>query len=191
MRNLTEANLTEAVLARIAPAAAPRFRALIAQLIRHLHGFVRAAELTPAEWQRGIRFLTDCARFCDDKRQEFILLSDILGVSMLVDAIANRAPAGVTESTVMGPFFRDNPPAVANGGDLSPGVPGPRCEIDARVLTAEGQPIAGAQIDVWQASSEGCYDSQIGDGAAHTMRGRLSSDGEGRFRFSVELPGAA
>src|SRR5512134_2561612 len=105
MRNLTEQNLTEAVLAKLEGATDPRFKQIMTSLIKHLHAFVREVELTEAEWFAGIQFLTATGQKCDDKRQEYILLSDTLGVSMLVDAINHRKPSGATQSTVLGPFY--------------------------------------------------------------------------------------
>jgi protocatechuate 3,4-dioxygenase beta subunit len=188
MRDLTEDNMTDAALGRIAPDADARLRAIMTSLIRHAHGFVRDVQLTPQEWEAGVGFLTELANWCDDKRQEVILLSDTLGVSMLVDAIANRCPSGETESTVLGPFYRPSAAAIANGGDLAPGKPGDRLDIDGHVLDADGRPVAGATVDVWHTSPDGLYDSQIGDGAEYSMRGQLHTDADGRFWFRTVKP---
>jgi hydroxyquinol 1,2-dioxygenase len=188
MRNFTEQSITQAGLERFGPDCDPRLREVMTSFIRHLHDFVRETRITPDEWLKGIQFLTECGKFCDDKRQEFILLSDTLGVSMLVDAIENPGGPGITESTVLGPFFRENPPIVANGGDLAPGIAGKRVDIDCRVSSEDGSPIAGAQIDCWQSSPDGFYDSQMGDGEAHNLRGRLKSEKDGRFWFNTTLP---
>lgn len=188
MRNFTEANLTEEVVARMGQECDPRLREVMSGLIRHMHAFVRETRLTPEEWMKGIQFLTETGKWCDDKRQEFIMLSDTMGVSMLVDAIANPSAGNTTESTVLGPFFRENPPIIANGGDLSPGIAGKRVDVDCKVLSEDGKPIEGAQIDCWQASPDGGYDSQMGDGSAHNLRGRLRSDAKGRFWFETTLP---
>jgi hydroxyquinol 1,2-dioxygenase len=188
MRNLTEDNMTEAALARIAPDADPRIRAIMTSLIKHAHEFVREVELTPREWEAGVAFLTEMAKWCDDKRQEVILLSDTLGVSMLVDAIANRCPSGETESTVLGPFFRERAASIPNGGDLAPGKQGDRLDVDGRVLDGAGKPVAGALVDVWHTSPDGFYDSQIGDGGEYSMRGQLRSDADGRFWFRTVKP---
>jgi protocatechuate 3,4-dioxygenase beta subunit len=188
MRNFTEANLTAEVVARAGKDCDPRLREVMSSLIRHMHAFVRETRLTPEEWLKGIQFLTETGKWCDDKRQEFILLSDTLGVSMLVDAIANPTVGDTTESTVLGPFFRENPPIIKNGGDISPGIAGKRVDVDCRVLSEDGKPIEGAQIDCWQASADGGYDSQMGDGEAHNLRGRMKSDATGRFWFETVLP---
>ena len=118
MRNITEANLTDAVLARLEKTADPRFKQIMMSLIRHLHAFVREVELSEEEWFEGVKCLTATGQKCDDKRQECILLSDVLGVSMLVDAINHRRADGVTESTVLGPFFVPGAPEIGNGDDI-------------------------------------------------------------------------
>ena len=184
----TSENLTAAVLARIAPDASPRIRQVMTALITHVHDFTREVELTPEEWEQGIGFLTELGRWCDDKRQEVILLSDILGVSMLVDAIAHRTHASVSETTVLGPFHRENPPVMANGQPMSPGVVGDPLEVEVRVLDEAGMPIEGAQIDAWHTSPEGFYDSQLGD--AHNMRGRFTTDANGVVAFPTVVPAA-
>jgi protocatechuate 3,4-dioxygenase beta subunit len=184
----TSENLTEAVLARIAPDASPRIRQVMTALITHVHDFTREVSLTPEEWEQGVAFLTELGRWCDDKRQEVILLSDILGVSMLVDAIAHRTHASVSETTVLGPFHRENPPVLQNGQQMSPGVPGEKLEVEVRVLDEDGTPIEGAQVDAWHTSPEGFYDSQLGD--AHNMRGRFRTDANGVVAFPTVVPAA-
>jgi protocatechuate 3,4-dioxygenase beta subunit len=186
----TEGNLTDAVVARIRPDADPRVTEVMTALVRHVHEFVREVRLTPEEWEEGVAFLSELGRWCDDKRQEVILLSDVLGVSMLVDAIANRHEASVSDTTVLGPFHRENPPVLENGAELSPGVSGEALAVDVRVCDEHGAPIAGAQVDVWHTSPDGYYDSQIGDGEAHNMRGRFHSDATGRVSFRTICPAA-
>src|SRR6266700_2818036 len=124
MRNLTEANLTDTVVSKLAPDIDVRFRQIASSLIRHLHAFVRETELTEAEWFAGIQFLTATGHKCDDRRQEFILLSDTLGVSMLVDAINHRKPSGAAETTVLGPFYVSGGPELPIGSNIAEGVPG-------------------------------------------------------------------
>jgi protocatechuate 3,4-dioxygenase beta subunit len=143
-------------------------------------------ELTPEEWEQGVAFLSELGRWCDDKRQEVILLSDILGVSMLVDAIAHRTHASVSETTVLGPFHREHPPVMANGQQMSPGVPGEPLEVEVRICDEQGQPLDGAQVDVWHTSPEGYYDSQIGD--EHNMRGRFMTGADGVVAFPTVMP---
>jgi protocatechuate 3,4-dioxygenase beta subunit len=184
----TSENLTEAVLGRIAPDASPRIRQLMTGLITHVHDYVREVELTPEEWEQAVGFFTELGRWCDDKRQEVILLSDILGVSMLVDAIAHRTHASVSETTVLGPFHRENPPLMQNGQQMSPGVAGEPLEVEIRVLDEDGKPIEGAQVDAWHTSPEGFYDSQLGD--EHSMRGRFHSDANGIVAFPTVVPAA-
>ena len=184
----TSENLTEAVLGRIRPDADPRVQKVMTALITHVHDFVREVELTPEEWEAGIAFITELGRWCDDKRQEVILLSDILGVSMLVDAIAHRTHASVSETTVLGPFHRENPPAMKNGENMSPGVDGEPLEVEIRILDADGNPLEGAQVDAWHTSPEGFYDSQLGD--EHSMRGRFHSDANGIVAFPTVVPAA-
>ena len=189
MRHPVEADLTEAVLARLAPSAAPRFKQVVTSLVRHLHAFVREVELTEEEWFEAIRFLTAAGQKCDDKRQEFILLSDVLGVSMLVDAINHRTHQGATESTVLGPFFVEGAPVYENGTDLTRDLElaGEPTWVTGRVRSVDGKPIAGAMVDVWQARPDSLYDVQ--DAAAGLeLRGRFRSDAEGRFWYRTYKP---
>ena len=188
MRNLTEANLTEAVLAKLEGASDARFAQVMTCLIEHLHAFVREVELTEAEWLKGIEFLTATGQKCDDKRQEFILLSDTLGVSMLVDAINHRKPSGATESTVLGPFHVSGAPELPNGSNIAEGVPGEPTYFSGRVLSTNGKPIAGATLDLWSTDGEGAYDVQLGDGNTLRARGKIKTDGEGRYAFWTIKP---
>ena len=186
MQSDIETKLTEAVIARLAKDCDPRFRQIMASLIRHLHDFVREVELTEEEWFEGIKFLTATGQKCDDKRQEFILLSDVLGVSMLVDAVNHRASGATTETTVLGPFFVHGAPEIGNGDDMAAGWKGEPTCVSGRVLSTEGKPIAGALLDLWQSNSEGYYDVQLaGD---KPLRAKLHTDAEGRFRFRTILP---
>jgi hydroxyquinol 1,2-dioxygenase len=188
MRDVTEANLTEAVLAKLAAAADPRFRQVMTSLLRHLHAFAREVELTEAEWFAGIQFLTAVGQKCDAKRQEFILLSDTLGVSMLVDALNHRKSSGATESTVLGPFYVPGAPELPNGVNLATGLPGDPTLFSGRILTADGKPIPGAQIDTWQADAEGFYDVQRPNLNGMRLRGKFHTDAQGRFWFWTVKP---
>jgi hydroxyquinol 1,2-dioxygenase len=188
MRNLTEANLTDAVLAKLEGATDARFTQVMTSLIKHLHAFVREVELTEAEWFKGIQFLTATGQKCDDKRQEFILLSDTLGVSMLVDAINHRKPSGATESTVLGPFHVSGAPELPTGSNIAEGVPGEPTYFSGRVLSTNGRPIAGAMLDLWSTDGEGAYDVQLGDGNTLRARGKIKTDGEGRYSFWTIKP---
>jgi hydroxyquinol 1,2-dioxygenase len=182
MRNLTEQNLTEAVLAKLTGAQDARFRQVMTSLITHLHAFVREVELTEAEWRAAIQFLTATGHQCDGRRQEFILLSDTLGVSMLVDAINHRKPGGATESTVLGPFHIEGAPEMPSGSDIAADVPGEPTYFSGRVLDATGKPIAGATLDVWSTDGEGKYDVQR-EGGELRARARIKTDREGRYAF--------
>ena len=188
MPNEPETTLTDAVIARLSPDADPRFRRIMHSLIRHLHDFVREVELTEEEWFEAIKFLTATGQKCDDKRQEFILMSDVLGVSMLVDAINHRSSGGTTETTVLGPFFVHGAPEIENGGDMAAGWSGGPTYVSGRVLSTEGKPLAGALLDLWQSNSEGSYDVQLADTGGKQLRAKLRTDAEGRFRLRTILP---
>lgn len=188
MRNLSESNLTDAVLARLEGAKDPRFQRIMSSLIRHLHAFAREVELTEAEWFEGIEFLTATGQKCDDMRQEFILLSDTLGLSMLVDAINHRKPAGATETTVLGPFYVGGAPEKENRDSIIENAKGETTFVSGRVLTADGKPIAGAVLDVWQTDGEGLYDVQRNDVAGMQLRGKFRTGGEGRYLFRTLKP---
>jgi hydroxyquinol 1,2-dioxygenase len=187
MRNLTEQNLTDAVLAKLEGATDERFKQVMTSLIRHLHAFVRDVELTEAEWFAGIQFLTATGQKCDDKRQEYILLSDTLGVSMLVDAINHRKPTGATESTVLGPFYVPNAPELPSGANIAQDVEGEPAYFSGRILTADGTPIAGATLDLWSTDGEGWYDVQL-EGKGLCARGKIRTDTEGRYAFWTIKP---
>ncbi len=185
MRNIDEDTITQAVLASMAGCRNARLREVMTSLVQHLHEFAREVKLTEAEWFEGIRFLTDAGHITDDKRQEFILLSDVLGLSMLVTAQNNAKPAGCTEATVFGPFYLEGAPLVDNGADISNGAKGAPCRVGGQVRGIGGEPIAGAVIDVWQSDEDGYYDVQKPGrgGHEHRARARLRSDAEGRFDF--------
>lgn len=182
--------LTQAVLASFEQAASDRFRTVVQSLVRHLHAFVREVELTEEEWSRGIDFLTRTGQITTDQRQEFILLSDVLGVSMLTIGVNDRRPAGATESTVFGPFYVEGSPRFELGDDLSGGAPGEPCLVQGEVRSLDGEPVAGARLEVWQADDEGLYDVQYADLEHPRGRGHLFSDGDGRFRFWTVRPTA-
>ncbi|MBR0663082.1 intradiol ring-cleavage dioxygenase [Roseomonas hellenica] len=189
MRNFSEETITGAVLARLVDAPSPRARAVSEALIRHLHAFVREVRPTQAEWADGIAFLTCAGQMCSDTRQEFILLSDTLGVSMLVDAINHPLPDGATETTVLGPFYVEGPPELALGEDIAGGKPGEKLLVEGTVRGPDGTPIAGAWIDTWHSDTEGFYDVQLGEGLpALNMRARFRTDAEGRFWFRSVVP---
>jgi hydroxyquinol 1,2-dioxygenase len=183
MRNINEDTITPAVLASFATCPDERLRTLIASLVQHLHSFVREVRLTEAEWFKAIQFLTGTGHITDDKRQEFILLSDTLGISMLVTALNSRKPQGCTESTVFGPFFVEGAPRYENGADIARGAGGEPCWVSGSVSDLAGNPIAGAVVDVWQADEAGCYDVQYPDLDEHRVRGRFVTLESGAFHF--------
>ncbi|MBR0874980.1 intradiol ring-cleavage dioxygenase [Bradyrhizobium tropiciagri] len=191
MRNFNEHTITDAVLARVGGAGDPRVREISEALVRHLHAFVREVRPTQKEWEYGIDFLTRTGQMCDDKRQEFILLSDTLGVSMLVDAINHPVPEGATETTVLGPFFVQAAPEKQVGDDISGGMKGDPLLVTGSVSADDGRPLAGAVIDVWHSDEDGYYDVQqldkIGD---LSMRARFHADADGRFHFWSIKPAA-
>ena len=189
MRDFTETNLTEEVISRMSGKTDPRLKQIMTSLIRHMHDFVREVELTEEEWFAGIQFLTAVGQKCDDKRQEFILLSDTLGVSMLVDAISHRKARGATESTVFGPFYREGAREIEQGGDIAGATPGGvPCVMSGRVLDQNGKPIAGALLDIWQAAPNGLYESQDASQPDMNLRGRLKTDRQGRYWFRTVSP---
>jgi hydroxyquinol 1,2-dioxygenase len=189
MRNIDQHNITEAVVARFADCEDPRLKQVLSALVRHLHDFVREVGLTEDEWMQGIRFLTATGQMCDDRRQEFILLSDTLGVSMLTVALNQARPPGATEATVFGPFHVDDAPRLPAGSDLAAGAPGEPLFVDVEVVGLDGRPVAGAEVDVWQADEEGLYDVQRPElGATRRARGVLVTDEGGRTRFRSIVP---
>ena len=185
----TEENSAEVVTGRIADTTDPRFKEIMTILIHHLHAAVKEIEPTQEEWFQAIQFLTETGHMCDDWRQEFILLSDVLGVSMLVDAINNRKPSGASESTVLGPFHVANAPELALGSNICLDQKGEPMLVKGRVLDTDGAPIANAKVDVWQANDEGFYDvQQKGHQPDFNLRGVFRTDDQGRYWFNAVRP---
>jgi hydroxyquinol 1,2-dioxygenase len=188
-RSTTEDDITAAVLARFSATPDPRLRQIMLSLIKHLHEFVKEVELSEAEWFQAIEILTEAGKMCSDKRQEFILFSDTLGVSMVVDLIDHRKPAGATESTVFGPFHRLGAADMPAGGNIAHrdtvGIP---TLVSGRVLDLDGRPIANAELDVWQAQTNGLYDSQDKEPDHLHMRGKFRTDSEGRYLLRTVVP---
>ncbi|XDF34836.1 intradiol ring-cleavage dioxygenase [Paracidovorax avenae] len=183
MIDIDEWTITQAVLKAQAGTQDARLRRVLDSLVRHLHDFAREVELTEAEWAQGIDFLTRVGHITDARRQEFILLSDVLGLSTLVTAQNNRRPAGCTEATVFGPFYVADAPVVCNGDDIANGAHGQPCFVSGTVRGIGGEPVAGATIDVWQSDEDGTYDVQR-PGLDHAEgRARLASEPDGRYRF--------
>jgi alcohol dehydrogenase class IV/protocatechuate 3,4-dioxygenase beta subunit len=167
--------------------AADRARQLLTSLVRHLHAFAYDNELTQEEWSRAVDFLTRTGQISSATRQEFILLSDVLGVSSMVDLLANSRTPQTTPSAVLGPFYLDSPPTADQGEDISDGQPGTPLWTDVRVTDTEGAPVAGATVDVWQSNEDGFYDVQLPDDGP-ALRARFTTDTDGRVRFWSILP---
>ncbi len=189
MRQFNEDTLTDAVVARLQDTKNPRLRQIMTSLVKHLHAFARDVELTEDEWFEGIKFLTATGKMCDDKRQEFILLSDVLGLSMMIVALNHKTPPGATEATVLGPFFAHGAPEFESGADLRVGatMKGEDTYVCGRVLSTDGKPIANAALDIWQAKADGIYDVQD-PSAEFELRGRVKANANGEFAFKSYKP---
>jgi hydroxyquinol 1,2-dioxygenase len=187
--DFTEETATEAVVASFAGTPDPRLREVLTSLVTHLHRFVREVEPTMAEWERAIGFLTATGQRCDDTRQEFILLSDVLGVTMLVDAVNHRKATEATESTVLGPFHMVQSPPRQLGDSIDLVGTGGPCVVSGRVVSLDGTALAGATVDVWQADDHGFYDvQQPGDQPPGNGRGLFTADDDGRYWFRTVVP---
>jgi hydroxyquinol 1,2-dioxygenase len=182
-----EQSLTERVVASLADTPDPRLREVLESVVRHLHAIVRETRLTEAEWEAAIAFLSAVGHITDDRRQEFILLSDVLGVSMQTITVNDTAEGDVTESTVWGPFFVEGSPAVELGGDIAGGAPGEPCWVEGTVRSATGEPLPGALVEVWEADDDGFYDVQYSDDRT-AARGHLRTDADGGYRFWALTP---
>lgn len=189
-RNLADEDLTRAVLATFENSTSARFQTVIQSLVRHLHAFVKDVELTEEEWFKGIDFLTRVGQITDEKRQEFVLLSDVLGLSMLVIDINNKPVAEATASTVFGPFFVEGSPHFANGDDIANGASGEPCFAYGQIASITGEPLPDAHIEIWQADDNGFYDVQGKDTQQTYGRGHLLADKEGRYAFWSVRPEA-
>ncbi|MDA0823622.1 MAG: intradiol ring-cleavage dioxygenase [Proteobacteria bacterium] len=190
MKDFTLENLTDAVVeAYTTNAASPRQAQIIGSLVRHLHAFAKDVELTEAEWFEGIQFLTATGKKCDDKRQEFILLSDTLGLSMVVDAI-NHPKGGLgTESTVLGPFYVEGSPIVESGANIiKRDIGGEVVLVTGKVTDAAGKPLAGATLEVWQTANNQLYDVQDPDAPEWNLRATIKAKDDGAFSFVSEKP---
>lgn len=180
--------LIDEVVERFSSTPNARLREILASLVRHLHGFIRETALTEQEWMKGIEFLTAVGQTCDARRQEFILLSDVLGASMQVVASQRDRAPGCTESTVFGPFHVEGAPRIENGGDVANGARGTPCTVRCTVRDAQGEPVANATVDVWQSDDDGLYDVQRPALDAAQGRGVLTSGADGAFWFRSVLP---
>jgi len=183
----TGADFTKSVLKRWEDIPDPRLREVMQSAIKHLHGFVSDVKPTGAEWFKAIQFLTAIGHKCDDKRQEFILASDVMGVSMLIDDINNRRVEGATPSTVEGPFHIPDAPEVAHGADMAKGAPGIPCFVTGTVRGLSGEPVGGALLDLWQTDGEGLYEEQRRT-AEPWMRGVYRSKPDGSYSIRTVAP---
>jgi hydroxyquinol 1,2-dioxygenase len=188
MRQFNEDTLTDAVVSRLKATKNPRLKQIMSAAVKHLHAFAREVELTEEEWFEGIKFLTAVGQKCDDKRQEFILLSDILGLSMMVVALNHKTDPGATEATVLGPFFAHGAKEYGYGADLRQGatMTGEDVWVSGRVLTVDGKPVPNALLDIWQAKADGIYDLQT-DGEFE-LRGRVKANEKGEYAFASYKP---
>ncbi len=187
MRELNATNITDTVLETFAKCPDPRLKQIITSLVRHLHECAREVKLTPDEWLRAIQFLTDVGQTCTPQRQEFILLSDTLGLSALVNIMAGR-PGETTQPSLLGPFFRENAPELKLGDSIAPHDKGEVIVLTGKVSEASGKPIANALIDVWQTGSDGLYDIQGPKPDEMDLRGRFRTDKDGRYQIRTALP---
>ncbi|AOJ94833.1 intradiol ring-cleavage dioxygenase [Burkholderia multivorans] len=180
----TEARSVENVNARMGEEVNPRLRQIMTSLVKHLHAFAKDVELTQQEWEYAIDFLTRTGQICTNERQEFVLLSDTLGFSMLVDAINNRRPSGATENTVLGPFHVDGAPDRAMGERISFDGKGEDCLFEGRVVDLQGRPVVGARLDVWSDNADGYYDvQQPGIQPRWNNRGVFTTGPDGKYSF--------
>ncbi len=177
-----ERELTDRVLASFEGAPDARLKELMQSLTEHLHAFVREVRLSEEEWSSAIEFLTAVGHITDERRQEFILLSDVLGASMQTILVNNPAAGDATEATVFGPFFVDDAPEIPHGGDIAGGAPGQPCWVEGTVVDTAGRPVPGARIEVWEADEDGFYDVQYDDDRV-AGRAHLFTDQDGGFRF--------
>lgn len=188
MADLDEKSITQAVKDRLADCRDPRFKQLMASLVTHLHDFIRDVRLTEEEWVSAIQFLTEVGKTCTEKRQEFMLLSDTLGASILTITLNHSSEQGSVESTVLGPFYWQGAPERALGSNLAEGVNGDPAFYSGRVLDVGGRPIAGALLDIWSGDGEGNYDMQLGDDVGMRGRGKIRTDKDGRYWFRSIRP---
>jgi hydroxyquinol 1,2-dioxygenase len=187
-RRTTPAEITAAVVERFESCPDPRLREVMQALTRHLHAFSTEVNLSEDEWQVAIRMLTETGHITDDKRQEFILWSDTMGLSMLVDALANQLPAGATESTVLGPFYVPGSPAREYGADIAEEEAGVPAWVHGRILSIDGEPIAGAELDVWQNGDNRLYAVQDPNAPEDHLRGRFQVRDDGTYAFLAVRP---
>jgi hydroxyquinol 1,2-dioxygenase len=194
MSTYNQAKLTEEVIASFKNAP-PRLKQVMTSLVSHLHAFAREVDLTPEEWQAGLSFLKETGRISVGQREEFIVLSDTLGLSMMVVSLAQARASGnakgaltATEATVEGPFYWPGAPDLALGTDIGEGVPGTPALYTGRITDVNGKPLEGALLDVWSGDGDGKYDVQLSPEPTMKARGRFRTDGEGRYWFWSIMP---
>ena len=184
-----EDKLLEQVLATFQNGSNPRLREVTEAAIRHMHAFVREVNLTHEEWMAAIQFLTAVGQKCDDVRQEFILLSDVTGTSSLVETINDQGSPGSTEATVLGPFYQSGSPRRTNGDSIiETDHGGPRFHVSGTVSALDGTPIVGAEVDIWQTSSNALYPQQDPEQDPNNLRGLFTTDPNGRYDFIAVRP---
>jgi len=189
MKSYTPQSVTDAVLEQMESTADERLKTVVASAIRHLHAFAREVNLTPTEWLKAIEFFTRVGKTCTPTRQEFILLSDVVGLSTLVNTLHDAtALEEATSTSLLGPFFREDAPQLALGGQISHADKSEEILLWGAVRSAAGQAVAGAKLMVWQTSSAGVYDLQEGDGSAIDYRGTFHADAEGRYHLRTVRP---
>jgi catechol 1,2-dioxygenase/hydroxyquinol 1,2-dioxygenase len=189
MRELTPDTITDAVLEQMATTPDPRMREVMEAAVRHLHAFAREVNLTPAEWIKGIGFMTAVGKMCTAERQEFVLLSDTLGLSALVNGLhdATAIEEG-THTSLLGPFYREASPKLAAGSQIARTVkPGSECVLYGRVTDVNGKPLADATVSIWQTGADGLYDIQE-QGAAIDYRGVFTTDADGQYMLRTVKP---
>ena len=188
MREYTPETITDAVLDQMSTTSDPRLKEIMESAVRHLHAFAREVNLTPAEWIQGIEFMTRVGHMCSPARQEFILLSDTLGLSTLVNTLHDKtAMEEATHTSLLGPFFRESTPEFAAGEQIAKGDPSQEIVLWGKVTNVQGEPIPNAQVTVWQTASDGRYDMQV-DPEGVDCRGVFRTDGEGRYLLRTVRP---
>ncbi|MBI3451682.1 MAG: intradiol ring-cleavage dioxygenase [Rhodospirillales bacterium] len=190
MKSVTIDNITDLVIAAMSPDMAPRTKEVLTNLIQHLHDFARDVRLTHEEWLIGIDFLSRAGKMTDEKRNEFILISDILGLESLADAISHNAHGNETESAVLGPFFREGAPVLPAGASIAQRntKDGPAVSLRGRITNAKGEPVAGAIIDVWETGPDGFYEQQDPNQPDMNLRGRFKTDDNGDYDIMAVRP---
>jgi hydroxyquinol 1,2-dioxygenase len=188
MQLVTEDNITELAASRWGTAHDPRTAELMTALVRHLHAFAREVRLTESEWMAAMQWLTRAGQISDEKREEFILASDVLGLSMLVVQMNHRLDAAATPATVLGPFHIEGSPELEYGADMSDGLPGTPLYVHGTVRDLDGKPVAGAVLDVWQADTDGLYESQIADVDEARLRAKYTTREDGTYCVKTIAP---